>query len=245
MTAGPQRVTVRQLDAALRYVPAARAIRPHLRADAAVLEVGSGTAGISEFLDHPIVGLDSSFERTSDRSTGRLTPVEGSAAALPFGDESFDVVLSLEMLEHVPPEGREQVLREMVRVLRPGGRLYVTFPAGREAARFDRRLNRAHLRRHGKPHPWVEEHAANGLPEPEAAAALVAGALGPGGRVSRSYRLWGPAWLAMHLLVSVHLGRPSLRRLGLFSDAFATLLLRLLLHVNARPAYRVVLEAVK
>jgi 2-polyprenyl-3-methyl-5-hydroxy-6-metoxy-1,4-benzoquinol methylase len=54
------------------------------------------------------------------------TRVVGRLEALPFADASFDVVLSTEVVEHLPRpiDG----IRELVRVLRPGGRLVVTTP---------------------------------------------------------------------------------------------------------------------
>lgn len=52
--------------------------------------------------------------------------VVGSALALPFGDATFDAAICTEVLEHVPEP--EQALRNIARVLRPGGRLYVTVP---------------------------------------------------------------------------------------------------------------------
>jgi SAM-dependent methyltransferase len=52
--------------------------------------------------------------------------VEGDALQLPFPDESFDVVIISEVMEHIPED--KSVLAEMVRVLRPGGRLAVTVP---------------------------------------------------------------------------------------------------------------------
>lgn len=50
---------------------------------------------------------------------------EGDMAALPFADASFDVVVSMLALMHIPREDRQQVFREVARVLRPGGRLLI------------------------------------------------------------------------------------------------------------------------
>jgi SAM-dependent methyltransferase len=51
---------------------------------------------------------------------------EGDALNLPFPDESFDVVIISEVMEHIHDD--KGVLAEMVRVLRPGGRIAVTVP---------------------------------------------------------------------------------------------------------------------
>jgi SAM-dependent methyltransferase len=52
--------------------------------------------------------------------------VVGSALDLPFENQSFDTVVSTELLEHVPDPLR--ALREMHRVLRPGGYIILTTP---------------------------------------------------------------------------------------------------------------------
>jgi SAM-dependent methyltransferase len=64
--------------------------------------------------------------------TGELTtppaggPVRGGAATLPFADASFDFVIASEVLEHVVDD--RAATAELVRVLRPGGRIAVTVP---------------------------------------------------------------------------------------------------------------------
>ena len=50
---------------------------------------------------------------------------EGRSSALPYADESFDVVLSTLVFHHLPDEAKRQTADEIVRVLRPGGRLVV------------------------------------------------------------------------------------------------------------------------
>ena len=52
--------------------------------------------------------------------------MRGDAHHLPFPDGSFDVVIISEVLEHIPDD--RGAIAEMVRVLRPGGRLAVTVP---------------------------------------------------------------------------------------------------------------------
>jgi SAM-dependent methyltransferase len=53
--------------------------------------------------------------------------VQGDATGLPFIDGSFDRVIASEVLEHIDDD--EAALRELVRVLRPGGTMAVTVPA--------------------------------------------------------------------------------------------------------------------
>ena len=50
---------------------------------------------------------------------------QGDMAAMPFPDDSFDVVVCMLALMHVPPEDRGRVFAEVRRVLRPGGRLLI------------------------------------------------------------------------------------------------------------------------
>lgn len=54
--------------------------------------------------------------------------VRGSADELPFSSESVDLVTCTEVLEHIQPSLRAIALREIWRVLKPGGRLVMTVP---------------------------------------------------------------------------------------------------------------------
>lgn len=54
------------------------------------------------------------------------TTVAGDALALPFPDEHFDCVIASEIMEHIPED--EKAMRELVRVVKPGGRVVVTVP---------------------------------------------------------------------------------------------------------------------
>ncbi len=102
-------------------------IRPEER----VLDVGCGTGTFAERLVHTnphiaITGVDVSIGMLAEarRKTARAPNarfVQASAEALPFPDASFDVVVSASALHYVPDPA--QGVREMARVLRPGGRL--------------------------------------------------------------------------------------------------------------------------
>lgn len=95
------------------------------------LEVGCGSARLSAFIGaggYRAVGLDycaetmalakASFARAGVRGDVAM----GDALRLPFRDDSIDIVLSTGLLEHF--EDPAPVVREMVRVLRPGGLFY-------------------------------------------------------------------------------------------------------------------------
>lgn len=53
--------------------------------------------------------------------------VPGDALALPFDDDSFDHVIASEILEHIPED--DKAMHELVRVVKPGGRVSVTVPS--------------------------------------------------------------------------------------------------------------------
>ena len=70
------------------------------------------------------IGTEYEWDRAHD--AGQRRDVTVSAEPLPFPDTSFDLVLSHEVLEHVADDG--MAAREIVRVLRPGGRAVVFVP---------------------------------------------------------------------------------------------------------------------
>jgi SAM-dependent methyltransferase len=53
--------------------------------------------------------------------------VQGNALSLPFEDGTFDKIVASEVLEHIPDD--MAAMTELLRVLKPGGRLAVTVPA--------------------------------------------------------------------------------------------------------------------
>ena len=61
----------------------------------------------------------------------RLSFQVGDGRSLPFGDASFDHAYSASVLEHIPEPGDEEALRELARVVRPGGRVVITLPHAR------------------------------------------------------------------------------------------------------------------
>lgn len=95
---------------------------------ASVLEIGCGygkqlRALRRHLVDVPMVGLDFSPTQLG-RARGYLQDLDGialvlgSGAALPFADQSFDLVLTSAVILHNPPEWAERIRREVVRVAR-------------------------------------------------------------------------------------------------------------------------------
>jgi SAM-dependent methyltransferase len=85
-----------------------------------VLEVGCGRGAFQDLVAH-YVGVDLS-ERVARYV--RKPFCCASATALPFHDNSFEAIWSIHVLEHVPDP--ESALREMRRVLKPNGLLFLS-----------------------------------------------------------------------------------------------------------------------
>lgn len=77
-----------------------------------------------------VVGVDIAAEAVQHASerykTENLRYVEASAASLPFDDASFDLVISFETIEH--HDQHEEMLDEILRVLKPDGALLISSP---------------------------------------------------------------------------------------------------------------------
>lgn len=66
-------------------------------------------------------------ERLERLGIDKVGIVEGSVEQVPLADGSFDDVLAIDIIEHV--QHPERLLAEAKRVLKPGGRMLITFPA--------------------------------------------------------------------------------------------------------------------
>ncbi len=107
-----------------------------LRPGQRVLEIGCGTGNLLLAAKRAqpgavVVGLDPDLDalaRAHRKARRRGLAVQldrGYADELPYADNSVDVVFSSFMLHHVPTDRREQAIREVRRVLSPGGALHV------------------------------------------------------------------------------------------------------------------------
>lgn len=100
-------------------------VRPH----GAILDLGCGNGVLGEFLskdEYDTTGIDIAENMISYAEKRLRRAVVGDAEALPFPDQSFDIVFARALLHHLPHP--DQGMREIVRVLRPGGRLITTDP---------------------------------------------------------------------------------------------------------------------
>jgi len=93
-----------------------------------LLDIGCGTGFIIDLakdIFDDIHGIDITEPMLAriDTSSGNVTVHHGLVEAMPFADESFDVVTSYAFLHHV--EDTRAILREVYRVLRPGGMMYI------------------------------------------------------------------------------------------------------------------------
>jgi 2-polyprenyl-3-methyl-5-hydroxy-6-metoxy-1,4-benzoquinol methylase len=95
-----------------------------------ILDIGCGTglnAGILKKMGHDIKGIDVS-EAGVDKfvSEGFEGKVADASESIPYEDETFDLVYASEIIEHVADT--ESLLREINRVLKPGGAVLLSTP---------------------------------------------------------------------------------------------------------------------
>ena len=90
-----------------------------------VLDFGCGSSPYKQLIDHECyIGVDTYASGHDHRTSKINTIVDGEH--LPFRDDSFDLILATEVIEHI--DQPDKVLKEFFRILKPGGTLIVTVP---------------------------------------------------------------------------------------------------------------------
>lgn len=148
-------------DVHQRYVAA----RSHLVDTPAhrIVEVGAGNAGLGFLLKCSVLAIDLAFNAEVLRQCNPyLVPVIGNGTRLPLGNDTMEAALSLDSIEHVPPNFRKQAIHELMRVA--SRRVVISVPCGDAANDADRRLIQWYRSRYGDNGFWLTEHVDNGLP---------------------------------------------------------------------------------
>ena len=87
-----------------------------------------------------VTGMDLSPEalehlrQWADQEKVKVAAVKGDMFAMPFPDNSFDCVLDYNVSYHTDTQGYFQAVKELRRVLRPGGEVYLTLKSRRDPA---------------------------------------------------------------------------------------------------------------
>jgi malonyl-CoA O-methyltransferase len=86
-----------------------------------ILDLGSGTGMLSDFLDKEVIGVDFSINML--KKSGNKYKILGDAENLPFKNNIFDFVLSFTLLQNLPGF---KVFKEVERILKPDSLFILT-----------------------------------------------------------------------------------------------------------------------
>src|SRR3990167_7613825 len=146
-------------EAALRYLPVVSEIEKSGLMDPNILEIGSGSLGITPYFKRNVDGLDIDF---SGPTSNFLNKIKGQADNLPFRKNSYDIAISVDVIEHLPKNQRERAIFEQLRITQKLAVIVV--PVGKLSEDQDRQLY-AHWNKIFKTkNQFLQEHVENGLP---------------------------------------------------------------------------------
>lgn len=97
------------------------------KAKGVVVDIGCGTGNILEFAKcEEYIGVEpSAGMRAKFLGKHGFEPLNGHFLAIPLPDGRVDTVITTYAFHHVPDEEKEDAIKEMLRVLKPGGRIII------------------------------------------------------------------------------------------------------------------------
>lgn len=188
--------------------------------------------------DHELSYLDPLLAARDGERAGNGANVGKPLDEASVADASYDVVVCVDVLEHVPPDAREGLVAQMVRASGRGVVIAAPFADIGEARRTDDIVHLAYHAKHGRDYDWLHEHEAYGLPALAETERQLGGAGLQIARFGNGHTPWLQDLLALHVvLLDIADHTPLLREFG---DRFAAELLRF---DHIEPTYRQVVIA--
>lgn len=147
-------------EAALRYIPVISEVKKSGLTNGTILEIGSGSLGITPYFKRKVDAVDVNF---SGPKSPYVNKIKGKAWQLPFKKNSYDISISVDVLEHIPPSYREKSILEMLRVTKKLAVLVV--PTSTDSEGQDKDLQKKWNKTFKIKNLYLEEHTKYGLPQ--------------------------------------------------------------------------------
>lgn len=123
-----------------------------------LLDVGGRGNILREFMPRDkVYYLDPYVDTTDDNY------IQGDGCAIPLEDDSYDFVVSADVLEHIPKSKRNVFILEHIRVAKYGVVIAAPFYSP-EIIKAEYLANEHYKKLFNKEHPWLKEHILNKLP---------------------------------------------------------------------------------
>ncbi|MDO8487537.1 MAG: class I SAM-dependent methyltransferase [Candidatus Curtissbacteria bacterium] len=149
-------------EAALRYFPVVQKLKDLKLEGSKILEIGSGSLGITPYLKKPVDGIDIDF---SGPETPLVNKIKAGGVILPFHKNSYDVVIAVDVLEHIEPYLRAKAISEWLKVAKK--LVIIVVPIGQFSEKQDRELDLYWQKVFKDKNLFLTEHVKNGLPQAE------------------------------------------------------------------------------
>jgi hypothetical protein len=122
--------------------------------DKKVLDVGGGVDALGRFIKNKIV--------VSNLQSG---DVLADGRSLPFADNSFEIVTSIDVIEHISQKDRQKFVKELIRVA--GEKVILSSPLGTKQHLGSEKKILSFLKKKGANSAYLEEHVKEVLPSEE------------------------------------------------------------------------------